>query len=128
MRDLSGAGARNASSLPTFKRSGALFIGYPLGVQSYRHHVPDAAAVSDTTEQRGLAQKSIAVDNIVAQSQQEEAEATYLRSAGKTALLSGDIGAGADILGAVGKAVTGLGGPASVAPAGYDPNKLSSLY
>jgi hypothetical protein len=71
---------------------------------------PTAAAISDTTEQRGLAQKSIAVDNIVAQSQQEEAEASYLRSAGKTALLSGDIGAGSDILGALGKAFMPIGG------------------
>jgi hypothetical protein len=89
---------------------------------------PTAAAVRDTQEQRGLTQKSIAVDQIMAQSQQEEAEATYLRSAGKAALLSGEIGAGADILGAVGKAVTGLGGPASVVPAGYNPNQLSGLY
>jgi hypothetical protein len=89
---------------------------------------PTAAAVRDTQEQRGLTQKSIAVDQIMAQSQQEEAEAAYLRSAGKTALLSGEIGAGADILGAVGKAVTGLGGPASVVPAGYNPNQLSGLY
>jgi hypothetical protein len=90
---------------------------------------PTAAAISDTTEQRGLAQKSIAVDQIMAQSQQEESDAAYLRSSSKYALLGGDLTAGADILGALGKAAAGFGGsPASVVPAGYNPNSLSGLY
>lgn len=63
------------------------------------------AAIRDTNEQFGLTQKSIAVDNIMAQARQQEAEAAYLRSAGKSALLSGYISAGAGLLGAVG---TGL--------------------
>jgi hypothetical protein len=48
----------------------------------------------------------IAVDNILAQSRQQEAEAAYLRSAGKSALLSGYIRAGADLLGAVGQGLS----------------------
>jgi hypothetical protein len=66
---------------------------------------PTGAAVRDWSEQIGLTQKSIAVDNIVAQSRQQEAEATYLRAAGKTALLSGDISAGAGVLKALGPAL-----------------------
>jgi hypothetical protein len=67
---------------------------------------PTGAAVRDYRESVGLSQKSIAVDNILAQSRQEDAEAAYLRQAGKSALLSGYIGAGAGLLGAVGQ---GLG-------------------
>jgi hypothetical protein len=67
---------------------------------------PTGAAVRDWTEQLGLSQKSIAVDQIMAQSRQEQDEAAYLRSASKTALLSGDISAGADIVGAFSKALT----------------------
>jgi hypothetical protein len=46
----------------------------------------------------------IEVDNINAQSNQEAADAAYMRSAAKTALLSGYIGAGAGLLGGLGQA------------------------
>jgi hypothetical protein len=70
------------------------------------------AAIRDTHEQFGLTQKSIAVDNIMAQARQQESEAAYLRSAGKSALLSGYIGAGAGLLGAVGQGLSAQpGGP-----------------
>jgi hypothetical protein len=72
---------------------------------------PTGAAVQDWTEQLGLTKKSIDVDNIMAQSQQDEADAAYMRSASKYALLGGDLTAGADILGAIGKAATAGMGP-----------------
>lgn len=65
---------------------------------------PTGAAIRDTAENIGLTQKTIAVDQIMAQSRQEQDEAAYLRSASKQALLAGDISAGADILSALGKA------------------------
>ncbi len=71
---------------------------------------PTGAAIRDNAENIGLTQKSIAVDQIMAQSRQEQDEAAYLRSASKTALLSGDIGAGADIFGALGKATQNIPG------------------
>ena len=67
---------------------------------------PTTAAYREAQEERGLSQKAIAVDQILAQSRQEQEEAAYLHSASKTALMSGYIGAGADIFGAVGKAFT----------------------
>jgi hypothetical protein len=70
---------------------------------------PTGAAIRDNAENIGLTQKSIAVDQIMAQSRQEQDEAAYLRSASKSALLSGDISAGADILSALGKAIPGMG-------------------
>jgi hypothetical protein len=89
---------------------------------------PTGAAIRDTNEQFGLTQKSIAVDNIMAQARQQEDEAAYLRSAGKSALLSGYISAGASLFGAVGQALIPKAGPQSSMPAGYDPNSLSGLY
>jgi hypothetical protein len=69
---------------------------------------PTGAAVRDWNEQLGLTKKSIDVDNIMAQSQQDEADAAYLRSSSKYALLGGDLTAGADILGALGKAAVAM--------------------
>jgi hypothetical protein len=74
-----------------------------------------------------LTQKSISVDNIIAQSNQEASDAAYMRSAAKTGLLSGYIGAGAGLLGGVGQGLSGLGGAKSSMPAGYNPNSLSGL-
>lgn len=65
---------------------------------------PTGAAIRDWNETLGLTKKSIDVDNIMAQSQQEDSDAAYLRSASKYALLGGELGAGADILGSLGKA------------------------
>jgi hypothetical protein len=90
---------------------------------------PTGAAIRDWNEQLGLTKKSIDVDNIMAQSAQEDSDAAYLRSASKYALLGGDLGAAGTVLGAIGKAAAGFGGsPASVVPAGYNPNSLSGLY
>jgi hypothetical protein len=44
----------------------------------------------------------------MAQSAQEQSDAAYLRSSAKTALLGGEISAGADILKAVGPALLAL--------------------
>jgi hypothetical protein len=65
---------------------------------------PTGAAVRDWHEQLGLTQKTIAVDQIVAQTEQEESDAKYLRAAGKTALLGGYLNAGSDILKGIGQA------------------------
>jgi hypothetical protein len=90
---------------------------------------PTGAAVRDWHETLGLTQKSINMDNIMAQSNQEDADAAYLRSAAKTALLSGEISAGAGLLGGIGQGLSGLGGGApSSMPKGYNPNSLSGLY
>jgi hypothetical protein len=89
---------------------------------------PTSAAVRDLNETLGITNKTIAVDNIMAQSAQEGSDAAYLRSASKYALLAGELGAGATLLGGVGQGLTALGKPASVVPKDYDPNQLSSLY
>jgi hypothetical protein len=69
---------------------------------------PTGAAIRDWNETLGLTKKSIDVDNIMAQSAQEQSDAAYLRSSAKTALLGGEISAGADILKAVGPALLAL--------------------
>jgi hypothetical protein len=69
---------------------------------------PTGAAIRDWNEQLGLTKKSIDVNNIMAQSQQEESDAAYLRSASKFALLGGELSAGADILKAAGPALLSL--------------------
>jgi hypothetical protein len=51
----------------------------------------------------GTTNKTTAVGNIMAQSAQEQSDAAYLRSAAKTALLAGEIGAGATLLGGIGQ-------------------------
>jgi hypothetical protein len=89
---------------------------------------PTGAAVRDWNETLGLAKKSIDVDNIIAQSNQEASDAAYMRSAAKTALLSGEISAGAGLAGGIGQGLSGLGGAKSSMLAGYNPNSLSGLY
>jgi hypothetical protein len=70
--------------------------------------------VRDYHESIGLSQKAIAVDQITAQARQEESEAAYLRGAAKSALFSGDLAAGADVLKAVGQGLsTPSGDPGS---------------
>jgi hypothetical protein len=69
---------------------------------------PTGAAIRDWNETLGLTQKTIAVDQIMAQSAQEQSDAAYLRSSAKTALLGGEISAGSDILKAVGPALLAL--------------------
>ena len=76
---------------------------------------PTGAAYRDYQEEIGGTQKSIEVSNILAQSRKQEAEAAYLRVAGANALLSGDVGAHAQLLGgyadAAGKVSQGLASP-----------------
>jgi hypothetical protein len=68
------------------------------------------------------------VDNIIAQSNQEASDAACMRSAAKTALLSGYISAGAGLAGGIGQGLSGLGGAPASMPKGYNPNSLSGLY
>ena len=89
---------------------------------------PTGAAIRDLHESLGLTQKSIAVDQIMAQSQQEASDAAYLRSASKYALLGGSARCRSKPVRRDRSGPDSLGKPASVVPAGYDPNKLSSLY
>lgn len=92
-----------------YTRKLATDLGNIDAIRAARHSdpfSPTGAAISDTHEQLGLTQKSIAVDSILAQARQQEAEAAYLRSAGKSALLSGYISAGVDTAGALSKGLT----------------------
>lgn len=66
---------------------------------------PTGAAIRDWNETLGLTKKSIDVDNIMAQVDQEQSDAAFLRQSSKYALLGGELGAGASIFGALGKAV-----------------------
>jgi hypothetical protein len=58
--------------------------------------------VRDFVDTTGTEQRNIKVDSIMAQAQMDEANAAYLRSASSTALLSGALTAGGDILKAAG--------------------------
>jgi hypothetical protein len=89
---------------------------------------PTGAAVRDYTEQVGTEQKNITVDSILAQQQQDEASAAYLRKASSVALLSGSIDAGAGILGKNGiaglPALQGGLGNSSIG----NPTQIGALY
>jgi hypothetical protein len=67
---------------------------------------PTGAAVRGEVEQIGTEQKNIQVDSIMAQAQENEANAAYLRKAAGDALLSGYVSAGADVV----KSFAGLPG------------------
>jgi len=69
---------------------------------------PTGAAVRDYTEQVGTENKNIQVDSIMAQAQEDEANAAYLRKASSDALLSGEIGAGGDVLKGIAGALPAL--------------------
>jgi hypothetical protein len=88
---------------------------------------PTGAAIRDWSEALGTTQKTIAVNQITAQSAQEDSDAAYSRSAANTSLLAGELGAGATLFGAAGQGFAALGKPASSMPAGYNPNSLSGL-
>jgi hypothetical protein len=85
---------------------------------------PTGAAVRDYTEQVGTEDKNIKVDSILAQSQQDEANAAYMRQAGSDALLGGWVTAGADVLKGVGGGLSGMpsggGGPSDAVLSEYD--------
>ena len=59
---------------------------------------PTGAAVRNTVEATATSDKNIQVDSIMAQAEQDQANAAYLRSASSMALLSGGIGAFGDLL------------------------------
>ena len=59
---------------------------------------PTGAAVRNTVEATATSDKNIQVDSIMAQANQDRANAAYLRSASSMALLSGGIGAFGDLL------------------------------
>ena len=87
-------------------------------------------AVRDYADEVGTNDKNIKVDSILAQSQQDEASAAYLRSASSAALLSGDIGAGAAGLKGLSGGLGGLGGgtPGSLGNIGGTAGNLGPLY
>lgn len=62
---------------------------------------PTGQVVRDNQETIGTDQKSIAVGNIMAQADQDRADAAYYRSASSNALLAGGISTGAGLLKAV---------------------------
>jgi len=80
---------------------------------------PTGAAYRGMVEEIGGEQKGITVSSILAQSQEDVANAAYLRQASGRALLAGDIGqetagiaATADVLRGISGAITGFGAPA----------------
>jgi hypothetical protein len=67
---------------------------------------PSGAAYRQMVENVGTEQTSITTFNILAQSQEDVANAAYLRQASSQALLMGDITAGADITKGIGGALS----------------------
>ena len=68
---------------------------------------PTGAAVLENQETIGTEQKTTVVDSILAQANQQRADASYYRSAADHALFAGTISAGAGIA----KGIAGLGMP-----------------
>lgn len=62
---------------------------------------PTGVAVRGFVESQGTMKRNIAVENILAQTKQDEADANYMRQAGAYALLQGKIGAAAGALGTI---------------------------
>ena len=58
--------------------------------------------IRNTAESRATTQKTITVDNILEQSEQDLADAQYEQSAAKYALLGGEIGAASSVFGGLG--------------------------
>jgi hypothetical protein len=63
---------------------------------------PTGAAIVDRTEMLGDRARGIKVGNILAQTNQEQADASYLQSAGSFAQTMGFFGAGADVMKGIG--------------------------
>jgi hypothetical protein len=68
-----------------------------MGTRHVSAQSPTDAAVRNTAEGMASEQKGIQVDSLLAQSQQDEEDAAYMRNASSSALLSGGIGAGASL-------------------------------
>src|SRR5262249_8861674 len=64
---------------------------------------PTGVAVRGFAETQGITKRNIQVENILAQSEQDQADAAYVRQAGAFALTQGKIGALGTILGGVAK-------------------------
>jgi len=75
---------------------------------------PTGAAFRDNQENIGTENKTITVDSILAQSDQDRSDAAYYQSAASNALLSGGIGAAAGIAGGIGKAFAAAGPAAAL--------------
>jgi hypothetical protein len=60
---------------------------------------PSAVAVREYQEFVGERARTIKVESLLAQAQQDEADAAYYRQAGSFALMQGYLGAGADVAG-----------------------------
>jgi hypothetical protein len=71
---------------------------------------PSGEAVREATSDIATQQKEMRVSSILEQSQQDEADAAYLRYAGSRALLAGDIGMAGTFLGGAASAVKSLSG------------------
>lgn len=69
---------------------------------------PTGAAVRDYVSQTGTEQKNIKVDSIMAQAQEDESNAAYLRKASSDALLGGELGAGGAVLKGIAGALPAL--------------------
>ena len=76
---------------------------------------PTGAAVRNTVEATSTEDKNIQVDSIMAQANQDRANAAYLRSASSMALLSGGIGAVGDLLKGF-SGIPSLGGSTAYSP------------
>ena len=76
---------------------------------------PTGAAVRNTVEATSTENKNIQVDSIMAQAEQDRANAAYLSSASSTALLSGGIGAVGDLLKGF-SGIPSLGGSTAYSP------------
>lgn len=88
-------------ALPNTECSGCL-AGQRTSVRADPHAAaPRDWPTASDAENVGLTQKSIAVDQIMAQSSQDQSDAAYLRTAAKSALLAGEVGAGASLFGSV---------------------------
>jgi hypothetical protein len=89
---------------------------------------PTGAAVGDWNETLGLTKKSIDVDNIIAQSNQEAGMRPICARLPRPRS-SADASAPARVSPvASAKGLSGLGGGGSSMPKGYNPNSLSGLY
>lgn len=79
-------------------------------VRSAMHVAPNPTSdeVRNQTDYIGSEQKEIKTTNFLEQATLDDSQAAYLRSAASTAMLSGEIGAGGDILGGLAKFAGGL--------------------
>ena len=67
---------------------------------------PTGAAIYNTAEYQGNRQKTITVDNILEQANQDTSDAAYLRAAGSYALQTSEVGAAASFLGTAAKGIS----------------------